>query len=112
MNLILKFANSNVTGVITASTARHSKDALVAADYKLVSEVKNTPGAAVNNGVVVALDHSTWTVTGASYLTSLTIGDGSKVVAPKGKTATMTVDGATKPIAAGEYKGAIVVSVQ
>ncbi len=111
MNLVLEFANSNVTGVITASTARHAKDTLTSADYKLVSEVKNTPGAAINNGVVVALDHSTWTVTGASYLTSLSIGDGSKVVAPAGRTATLTVDGATKPIAAGEYKGAIVVSV-
>jgi hypothetical protein len=111
-NMILKFQNSMIAGVMSASTARHAKDTLTSADYKLVSEVTNTPGAAINNGVVVALDHSTWTVTGASYLTSLTIGDGSRVIAPQGKTATLTVDGVTKPIGTGDYKGAIVVNVQ
>jgi flagellar basal body rod protein FlgF len=110
-NLILKFEKSNITGVITASTARHTKDTLTSADYLLVSEVKNTPGAAVNNGVVVALSNSTWTVTGTCYLTSLTIGDGSAVATPKGKKVTMTVDGVAKPIKAGQYKGAIVLSV-
>jgi hypothetical protein len=99
-------------GVITASAARYAKDALTSADYKLVSEVKNTPGAAVNNGVIVGLYNSTWTVTGTSYLTSLTIGDGSSVVAPKGQKLTMTVDGAAKPIKAGGYEGAIVLNVQ
>ena len=111
-NLVLKFDQSSITGVITASVARHSKDPLTSADYKLVSEVKNTPGAAVNNGVIVSLFRSTWTVTGTSYLTCLTIGDGSSVAAPKGSKLILTVDGVAKPVKAGAYQGAIVLTVE
>jgi hypothetical protein len=110
-NLILNFEKSNVTGLITSSTARHAKDTLTSADVLLVSEVKNTPGAAINNGVVVSLDNSTWTVTGTSYLTSLKIGDGSSVVAPKGRKLVFTVDGAKKQIKPGTYTGAIILDV-
>jgi hypothetical protein len=111
-NLILKFEKSNITGVITASAAKHAKDTLTSADVLLVSEVKNTPGPAVNNGVIVNLVNSTWTVTGTSYLTSLTIGDGSSVTAPKGSKLTMTVDGVAKPVKTGGYTGAIVLTVK
>jgi hypothetical protein len=110
-NLVLNFEKSSITGVITASKARHAKDALTSADVLLVSEVKNTPGTAINNGVVVSLDNSTWTVTGTSYLTSLKIGDGSSVAARKGSKLTMTVDGTKKPIKVGTYTGAIVLNV-
>ena len=39
------------------------------------------------------MDQSVWTVTATSYLTSLTIGKGSSVVAPEGKKLTMKVNG-------------------
>ena len=110
-NMVLTFDNSNVTGVISATTAKHVKDTISAEDYKLLGEVTNTPAEAVNNGVIVSLSGSTWTVTGTSYLTSLTIGEGSTVAAPEGATVTMTVNGAAKPIKAGEYKGKIVLTV-
>jgi hypothetical protein len=110
-NLALTFNSANITGVISASTAKHAKDTITAVDYKVLGEVTNTPSAVVNNGVIVSMTGSTWTVTGASYLSSLTIGEGSSVTAPEGKSVTMTVNGAVKPIKAGSYKGNIVLTV-
>jgi hypothetical protein len=110
-NLVLKLEDSRIAGVITASTARHAKDTITADDYLLLGEVTNTPSAAVNNGVIVSLAGSTWTVTGTSYLTSLTIGNDSAVTAPEGFKVTMTIDGAEKAIRAGTYKGNIMLSV-
>jgi hypothetical protein len=109
--MALKFEKASIAGVITASTAKHTKDTITPDDYKLLGEVKNTPGAAINNGVIVSLDHSTWTVTGTSYLTSLTIGKGSTVAAPTGQKVTMKVNGKVLPIKAGAYKGEIVLQV-
>ena len=111
-NLVLTFNSANITGVISASTAKHAKDTITAEDYKLLGEVTNTPSAVVNNGVIVSMTGSTWTVTGASYLSSLTIGEGSSITAPEGKSVTMTVNGAAKPIKAGSYKGNIVLTVK
>ena len=98
--------------MISASTAKHAKATIGAADYKLLGSVTNTPGPAVNNGVVVVLkNNATWTVTGASYITSLTIGDGCTVQAETGKTLLMTVDGVETPIAAGTFTGDIELTV-
>jgi len=75
--------------------------------------VTNTPGAAVNNGVVVVLANgSVWTVTGTSYITSLTIGEGCSVVAPEGKKLTLKVDGKKKKTEAGTYTGQIELIVE
>ncbi len=111
MNLVLNFDNSTVTGTITAASARHVKNPITPADYQMLAEVVDTPEAAINNGVVVSLTHSTWTVTGTSYLTSLTIASGSTVAAPQGQKLTVMVDGTAKPLQAGTYKGAIVLKV-
>jgi hypothetical protein len=111
-NMVLTFENTNITGVITASQARHAKSSITAEDYKLLGEVTNTPGPAVNNGVIVSLDdRSTWTVTGTSYVTSLTIAGGATLAAPEGRKVTMTVDGEETAVEAGTYKGDIVISV-
>ncbi len=110
-NLVLKFDGSRVTGVITSSTAKHAKDTIAAEDYQLLGEVTNTPSAAVNNGVIVSLKGSTWTVTGTSYITSLTIGDDSSIAALEGYKLTMTVNGVEKTIKPGTYKGNIVLTV-
>jgi len=97
--------------VITASSAKHVKDPIAPADYKMLGEVTNTPGAAINNGVIVTLNNSNWTVTGNSYLTALTIGKGSTVAAPAGQKLTMKVNGKVKPVKAGAYKGDIVIEL-
>jgi hypothetical protein len=52
-----------------------------------------------------------WTVTGASYITSLTIAQGAQVKAPEGKTLTMTFDSVKKTIGAGTYMGKIMIAV-
>ncbi len=110
-NMVVKLVNSKLAGVISASTAKHRKDAIGVEDYQLLGVVTNTPGAAINNGVLVELDHSTWTVTGTSYLTSLTIGADAQVAAPKGRKVTLKVNGQERPLAAGNYQGALVLEV-
>jgi hypothetical protein len=112
-NLCLTFDKSTITGVITASTAKHSQPTITAEDYRLLGLVTNTPAPAINNGVVVVLQNgSTWNVTGTSYITSLTIGEGCTVAAAGGKTLIMKIDGVEKPIAPGTYTGAIELIVQ
>ena len=54
---------------------------------------------------------STWTVTGTSYLTGLSIDRDSRIIVPEGLKITMTVNGAKKAVKAGEYKGNIVITV-
>jgi hypothetical protein len=109
MNMVLTFTKSKVEGVITSSTAKHLKSEISAADYKLMGEVTNTASAAINNGAVVTLNDSTWTVTGPSYLTALTIGKGSKVEGANGAKLTMTVNGKAQAVKNGTFKGAIVI---
>ena len=110
--MVLTFNTASVTGVITASSSRHAKSSISAEDYKLLGEVTNTPGPAINNGVIVSLDSkSTWTVTGTSYLTSLTIAEGAALVAPEGRKVIMSVDGVVTAITTGTYKGDIVLTV-
>lgn len=59
-----------------------------------LSNVTQTPAPTVNNGVLVSLDEkSVWTVTGDSYITSLTLAEGAVVTAPSGKKLAVTVDG-------------------
>ena len=111
-NMALTFDGSTVRGVISASATKHNQSTITAADYRQLGVVSNTAGAVVNNGVIVDLTgRSTWTVAGTSYLSKLTIGNGSKVVAPKGKRVTMTVNGVATPLTAGSYTGAIVLTV-
>jgi hypothetical protein len=111
-NLAVTLEHARVKGVISASTAVHPIDTITAAEYRLLGEVTNTPAAPINNGVIVTLDPSSrWVVTGTSYLTHLTIADGAVVKAPRGHTVTMTIDGLDEPIVAGDYTGAIVLTV-
>ncbi len=111
LNMVLKLEKANITGIITSSRARHAKDTITAEEYLMLGEVTNTPCPAVNNGVIVSMNGSTWTVTGTSYLTGITIAEGSAVKAPEGYRVAMTVDGAAKAIKAGSYKGSIVITV-
>jgi hypothetical protein len=114
LNMVLKFAATRVEGVISATLAEHAVDTIDSSNWWELGDVSNTPKAAINNGAIVSLtDASQWTVTGTSYLTSLTIDSTSSVRAKGfGKSVTMTVDGVTTAIKAGNtYTGAIVLSV-
>jgi len=112
-NLGLTFVNTSITGIISSSTAAHVQSTIDADEYYLLGKVTNTPAEAINNGVVVSLDaDSTWTVTGTSYLTSLTLADGAVIKAPKGKTVTLTVNDVVIPIVDNStYTGSIMLSI-
>lgn len=109
-NLVLDFKRARLAGMITATTARHAKDTIGAADYRLLGEVSNTPSAAINNGVVVSLQRSSWIVTGTCHLTALSLDAESSIGARRGAQVTMTVDGQPVPIAPGKYRGHIVLN--
>ena len=71
-----------------------------------LGEVINTAQPVVNNGVIVTLKNgSVWNVAGTSYLSSLTIEEGSSLVG------TLTVNGKDVEAAPGVYTGAITVTI-
>lgn len=62
--------------------------------------------------MLVSLDeNSVWTVTGDSYITSLTLAQGAAVKAPEGKKLEVTVDGKAAELAAGTVTGKIHIAV-
>lgn len=114
LNMVLNFSSSKVEGVISATLTEHSVTTIDSSNWWELGNVSNTPQAAINNGAIVSLaSGSQWTVTGTSYLTSLTLDATSSVSAEGfGKSVTMTVDGTTTAIKAGNtYTGAIVLSI-
>ncbi|MFS8198249.1 hypothetical protein ACLVWQ_06135 [Streptomyces sp. CWNU-52B] len=112
-NLVLDFTRSTVKGVISATTTKHRVSTITFEQYREISEVTNTPSPVVNNGVVVTLGSgSTWTVTGTSYLSALTLAADAVVKAPRGRTVTLTVDDTPTAIQAGQsYTGALTLTV-
>lgn len=112
-NMVLTFEDATVEGVITASRTKHRVSTIDASTFYELGIVTNTAQAAVNNGVVVRLNSgSAWTVTGTSYLTSLTLAADATVKAPRGKTVTLTVDGTETALTPGTtYTGALTVTV-
>ncbi|MFF4353548.1 hypothetical protein [Streptomyces sp. NPDC001530] len=107
------YDDSTVQGVISATRAKHRVSTIDSSNFYELGEVTNTAQAAVNNGVIVQLNSgSTWTVTGASYLTKLTVAADAAVRAPGDTSLTMTVIGSATAIAAGgSYSGAILPTV-
>jgi len=113
LNLVLNFASSQVAGVITATLATHLVDTITSANWWELGHVSNVAQPVINNGVIVALtDHSKWTVTGASYLSALSLDASSSVSGPGRKQVAMTVNGTVTEIEpGGSYTGAIVLTV-
>lgn len=117
-NMSLTFDNASITGVISSSEAHHAKSTLdyvdgVWIDYKLFGVVTNTANAPINNGVIVRLTNgSTWMVTGDSYLTRLTVEEGTTIASSKGYDVVMTVDGKAKPVGPGDYTGQIFLTLK
>ena len=112
-NLVLTFDGSGVEGVISATSTVHNVSTITSAQYREISEVTNTAQAVVNNGVIVTLKNGArWTVTGTSYLSALSIGSDASVVAPSGKTVSLTVGGTAQSLTPGSsYTGAITLTV-
>jgi hypothetical protein len=111
LNLVLNVTGGTVAGTITATAATHFVGTIDSGNWWELGAVTNVARPAINNGVIVSLTGSTWTVTGTSYLTSLTLDGASRLAAPHGKQVSVTVDGAPVTIEPGTtYTGAIVVS--
>jgi hypothetical protein len=107
-NLVINLKKAGIEGVVSAATQKYMDGLLRIEDdetkYQL-SNVKQTPAPAVNNGVILTLDKdSKWKVTGKSYLTKLVIAKGAKVTAKK-----MTVNGVNTPLASGTFTGHIII---
>ncbi|MCU4673194.1 hypothetical protein ACFQRL_11370 [Microbacterium fluvii] len=112
-NLVVTLDGATLKGVVSASTAKHNQSTITSADYRQLGVVTNTAGSVVNNGVIVSLTgKSVWTVTGASYLSSLTVEQGSALKGAGGKAVKVTVDGVATTLVAGTtYTGDIQVSL-
>ena len=117
----LRFENAQVTGAITTATARHATgphgEELVMQEsgelyYLIGEEIETYAPTGDPHGVNVTLGSgSTWTVAKTSYLTGLTLAPDAHIAAPAGHRLAMSVDGIATPIAAGIYKGRIVLQV-
>ena len=89
-----------------------AKGCIIGKDATLLGGLTNTPAPTVNNGVLVSLDeNSVWTVSGDSYITSLTLAQGATVKAPEGKQLEVTVDGKAAELTAGTITGKIHIAV-
>ena len=112
-NLVVNLDGSALTGVVTASTTKHRIDTITSAEYRELGVVTNTASEVVNNGVIVSLTgDSTWTVTGTSYLSSLTVEAGSTLAGSNGEAPVLTVDGVVTPLVAGTtYTGNVVITL-
>ena len=101
-DMYLTLDNASLTGAVNGYDCAHWNAVAEAegfTDYALDASYETA------HGVYLTLENgASWTVTGESTLSGLTIGEGCTV------TGTMTVNGAATPIAAGTYTGEIVVT--
>jgi hypothetical protein len=109
---------ASLKGAISATSIIHvdekgsQKTHFTMKEYYYLGHVANKMFYNGGNDVSVTLkDGAAWTVSSSSAITSLTIGEGCTVTAPKGSVVTMTVDGTKQPIKAGTFTGKIVLTV-
>jgi len=116
-DVMVSFNKAVITGAITTATVKTKAQidgvSVSKKTYNYIGEVVNTYCVTADKyGINVFLKgESTWIVDKTSYLTGLTIEDGSTINAPKGYKVALTVDGIGKEIKAGNYKGKIVLTV-
>ena len=114
-NLGVNLVGTALTGIISSAKQEYREGLnLITWDNRdELSNITQTAALPVNNGVVVTLDKdSRWTVTGDSYLTSLTLAPGAVIEGADGRSVSMTVDGVETGISAGSYTGVIAVSIK
>jgi len=108
-NLNVAFVKAQVTGVISAGLQANryvaAGGAITPDTRQFLGEETVTPHAVYSNGVIVNLDAaSSWTVTGDSYLSSLTVADAGSIKATAG-TVKMSVNGVVTAITVGTFTG-------
>jgi hypothetical protein len=112
--MVIRLEKATLTGGVSTATAEPTTGKTATADtYYLIGDIKNTlaPSKEKDGLRLTVGDGSTWMVDKTSYLNSLTIAPGATVAAKTGFTATLKVNGITKPIAAGTYSGKIALEV-
>ncbi len=114
----ISLETANLTGAITTAHAvpasKNTPNGMpVKESYYLMGEVKNIFAPTHEKyGLKVSVDGtSKWVVDQTSYLTELDLAQGGSISAPRGFTLAITVDGAQVSVAAGDYKGKVVLLV-
>lgn len=113
-NMLLDFSSVQLSGVISASAARHTVKRIDKTNCEELGRIVNEPSKAINNGVIVSLrDSSIWEVAGASYITSLSVDTTSSVSAPSGYKPVLYVNNELTQIIPGStYTGFIMLSCE
>ncbi|EMF01479.1 hypothetical protein J7W19_28590 [Streptomyces mobaraensis NBRC 13819 = DSM 40847] len=114
LDLRLTLVRTRLTGVVSATTARHRIAAVDASRLRELGVVTNTASPVVNNGVVLTLGPgSRWTPTGTCHLSALHLDPTARLAAPPGTRLEVTVDGrAVVPAPGGGWTGAVAVRVR
>lgn len=110
-NMQLNLLGTNLTGKVNQGT--HESWVKTWSD-KGITEAQWLPNEKWDgsNELSVSLDGtSIWTVTETSAMSNLAIAEGAKIIAPKGCSLTMTVDGKAAKVMAGNYEGLVVLTV-
>lgn len=113
-NLGVNLRSASVEGIISAAVQRYREGVaeITPDNWFDLTDIRQTPAPAVNNGVVVCLDSdSVWTVTGTCWLTGLTLAVGASVRGADGKAVSMAVNGKNTELLPGVYAGEIVLSL-
>ncbi len=110
--------DSTLTGAISATSVIHvdengiQNEHFTIDQYYYLGHVANKGYYNGGNDISVTLkDNGTWKVTDTSIITGLTIGEGSSITAPDGKSLLMYVNGSYTPMKAGTYTGLIKLEV-
>lgn len=113
-NMAVTFENVKIKGLISCATQAYKEGLEVITRDNLteLGNITQTPAPAINNGVILSLDKDcVWTVPATCYLTALSIAAGAVIKAEDGKSISATCDGQAIDLAAGEYKGKIVIEI-
>jgi hypothetical protein len=105
--------HGSLRGAISTATSAPAQGKPTPQTYNLIGNMAHTFGKGDgDNGLEVVLGpNAGWVVTKTSYLTSLAIGEGARISAPKGSQLALSVDGHAAMLHTGTYTGALVLSV-
>ena len=114
-NVEINLKGSTVSGVISSAAASYREGLKeIGPDNRLeLSNITQTAAPAVNNGMILSMDSaSVWTVTGTSYLTRLSLEEGTVIRPADGKALAFSVDGYEMDLVPGTYQGDIRIIVK